>query len=89
MLISHDGSLLMDCLPSALRARADEAAPRLAVLLEALAAGRHARGFSLRFAEHRLLVEPLVDAFLCVIAELQSPAAMLRMALHVMARRLA
>lgn len=89
MLISHDGSLMMGHLPPELRARADAAAPRLAVLLEALSAGRQARGFSLRFAEHRLLVEPLVDAFLCVIAELQSSAAMLRMALHVLARRLA
>jgi predicted regulator of Ras-like GTPase activity (Roadblock/LC7/MglB family) len=88
LLISHDGSLLMQALPPGMQARADEAAPRLAVLLEALAAGRQPRDFSLRFAEHRLLVAPLVDAFLCVIAELQSPAAMLRMALHVMARRL-
>lgn len=88
MLVGHDGALMMSYLPPGLTARAGEAAPRLAVLLEALSAGHHAQAFSLRFAEHRLLVQPLVDTFLCAVTELRSSSAMVKMALNVLGRQL-
>ena len=88
MLVSCDGELLLQRLPSELAARAPDAAPRLAVLLDALAAGRAVHGFCLRFFEHRLHVLPVASGFLCVLSELWSPAPVLKMAMNVMGRRL-
>jgi hypothetical protein len=88
MLVSCDGQLLLQRLPPPLDERAAAAAPRLAVLLEALAAGRNIRGFCLRFFAHRLHVLPVADSFLCVVSELWSPSSVLKMAMNVTGRRL-
>lgn len=88
LLVGEEGELLLESLPGSLRALAADAAPRLAVLLEALAAGRDVRGFCLRFAEHRLHVLPVSAGFLCVLSELTSSSPVLKMALNVTGRRL-
>ena len=88
MLVSVDGELLVQRLPAPLDARAAAAAPRLAVLLEALGAGRSIHGFCLRFFEHRLHVLPVAGSFLCVLSELWSPSPVLKMAMNVTGRRL-
>jgi hypothetical protein len=88
MLVSSDGELLLQRLPPPLDERAAAAAPRLAVLLDALAAGRRIHGFCLRFFAHRLHVLPLTDSFLCVVSELWSPSSVLKMAMNVTGRRL-
>lgn len=88
MLITTDGVLLLQRLPSDLAARAQDAAPRLAVLLDALAAGKPIQSFCLRFFEHRLHVVPVSDAFLCVLTELWSSSPVLKMAMNVTGRRL-
>jgi hypothetical protein len=88
LLVSVDGELLLQCLPAPLSARAASAAPRLAVLLEALASGRAIHGFCLRFFEHRLHVLPVAGAFLCVLSELWCPSPVLKMAMNVTGRRL-
>ena len=88
MLVSSDGELLLQCLPPPLAERAAAAAPRLAVLLEALAGGRSIHGFCLRFFAHRLHVLPVAGSFLCVLSELWSPSSVLKMAMNVTGRRL-
>jgi hypothetical protein len=88
LLVSVDGELLLQRLPAPLAARAANAAPRLAVLLEALASGRAMHGFCLRFFEHRLHVLPVAGAFLCVLSELWSCSPVLKMAMNVTGRRL-
>jgi hypothetical protein len=88
MLVSVDGELLLERLPAPFAARASAAAPRLAVVLDALASGRTIHGFCLRFFEHRLHVLPMDGSFLCVLSELWSPSAMLKMAMNVTGRRL-
>lgn len=87
MLIATDGGLLLQRLPGELAARAQEAAPRLAVLLDALAAGKHIHSFCLRFVEHRLHVVPVAGAFLCVLSELWCSSPVLKMAMNVTGRR--
>jgi hypothetical protein len=89
MLIATDGGLLLQRLPRELAARAQDAAPRLAVLLDALAAGKQIHSFSLRFIEHRLHVVPVSGAFLCVLSELWSSSPVLKMAMNVTGRRFA
>lgn len=88
MLVSSEGELLLRCLPPPLEERAAAAAPRLAVLLEALAAGRTMHGFCLRFFAHRLHVLPVASSFLCVVSELSSASPLLKMAMNVTGRRL-
>jgi hypothetical protein len=88
MLVSADGELLVQRLPAPFDARAAAAAPRLAVLLDALAAGHSIHGFCLRFFEHRLHVLPVAGSFLCVLSELWSPSPVLKMAMNVTGRRL-
>lgn len=88
LLVSNEGELLLDRLPAAFAGRAAAAAPRLAVLLDALAAGRAIHGFCLRFFEHRLHVLPLPGAFLCVLSELWATSPVLKMAMNVTGRRL-
>jgi hypothetical protein len=88
LLVSSEGELLLEHLPAGWAGRASAAAPRLAVLLEALAAGRTMQRYCLRFYELRLHVLALSDAYLCVLSELFSPAPMLKMAMNVAARRL-
>ena len=89
LLVSSDGDLRLSHLPQSLALRAGGAAPRLAVTLEALSAGRAMQRYCLRFCERRLHVLTLPDAFLCVLSELQSSSAILKMAMSVTARRLA
>ena len=88
LLVSDDGELLLERLPAAFSGRAACAAPRLAVFLEAFAAGRNTHGFCLRFFEHRLHVLPLPGAFLCVLSELGAVSPILKMAMIVTGRRL-
>jgi hypothetical protein len=88
MLISIEGELLVEHLPAEWSGRAGAAAPRLAVILDALSAGRKIHAFCLRFFEHRLHVLPAASGFLCVLCELWSPSAVLKMAMNVVARRL-
>lgn len=88
MLVTIEGGLLLQRLPSDLAARAQDAAPRLAVLLDALAAGKPIHSFCLRFFEHRLHVVPVSGAFLCVLTELWSSSPVLKMAMNVTGRRL-
>ena len=88
MLISTEGELLLQRLPPPFDERAAAAAPRLAVLLESLAAGRSVHGFCLRFFAHRLHVLPVTGSFLCVLSELWSPSSVLKMAMNVTGRRL-
>jgi hypothetical protein len=88
MLVSLDGELLVQRLPAPFSERAASAAPRLAVLLDALASGRAMHGFCLRFFQHRLHVLPVAGAFLCVLCELWSPSPVLKMAMNVTGRRL-
>jgi hypothetical protein len=87
MLVSTEGELVLQRLPGEMAARARDAAPRLAVLLEALAAGKPIHSFCLRFFEHRLHVVPVSGAFLCVLSELWSSSPVLKMAMHVTGRR--
>jgi len=87
MLVTTDGVLRLQHLPGDLAARAQDAAPRLAVLLEALAAGKHIHSFCLRFFEHRLHVVPVPGGFLCVLSELWSSSPVLKMAMNVSGRR--
>ena len=87
MLVTADGVLLLQRLPSDLAARAQDAAPRLAVLLEALAAGKPIHSFCLRFFEHRLHVVPVPSGFLCVLSGLWSSSPVLKMAMNVTGRR--
>jgi hypothetical protein len=88
MLVATDGELQLQRLPGDLAARAQDAAPRLAVLLDALGAGKQIRSFCLRFGEYRLHVVPVSGAFLCVLSELWSSSPVLKMALNVAGRRL-
>ena len=88
MLFTAEGELLLQRLPLELEDRAVEAAPRLAVLLDALAAGLSMRSFCLRYFEHRLHVLALAGAYLCVLTELWSPSPVLKMAMNVTGRRL-
>lgn len=88
MLVDSEGALRLQRLPSPFAARAQDAAPRLAVLLDALAAGRGMHCFCLRFLEHRLHVLPTSSGFLCVLSELWGPVAMLKMAMNVAAKRI-
>jgi hypothetical protein len=87
MLVTAEGVLLVQRLPRDLAARAYDAAPRLAVLLEALGAGKPIRSFCLRFFEHRLHVVPVSGAFLCVLSELWGSSPILKMAMNVTGRR--
>jgi hypothetical protein len=87
MLVTYEGALLSQRLPGDLAARAQDAAPKLAVLLDALAAGRHIDGFCLRFFEHRLHVVSVSVGFLCVLSELWSSSPVLKMAMNVAGRR--
>lgn len=88
MLISSDGDLISHSLPSELSDSVRAGAPRLSVLLEALSAGRPAKSYSLRFSSHRLLVQAVEGAFLCVLCEVSGTSPLLRMAMNVTGRRL-
>lgn len=88
MLIAADGELLCALLPPPFAEQAADAAPRLVVVLDALSGGRPAQGYCLRFFEHRLHVLSVTGGFLCVLSELGGPAAVLKMAMNVTARRL-
>ena len=88
MLVGVDGDLLLQQLPAPFAARAAAAAPRLAVVVEALAAGRSVEAFCLRFLEHRLHVLPLAESFFCVLSVLENPSPVLKMAINVAGRRL-
>lgn len=88
LLISADGELVAEHLPGWWRGRGGDAAPRLAVVLDALSGGRTIQAFCLRFFEHRLHVLPAATGYLCVLTELWTSAAMLKMAMNVVARRL-
>lgn len=88
MLVGADGDLLQLQMPSDLAGRARSAAPRLAILLDALAAGRAMSSYCLRFFEHRLHVLQIPDAYLCVLSELGSASPVLKMAMNVTGRRL-
>jgi hypothetical protein len=88
MLVGADGDLRQVQMPLELAGRARSAAPRLAVLLDALAAGRAVSSYCLRFFEHRLHVLQISDAYLCVLSELWSPSPVLKMAMNVTGRRL-
>ena len=88
MLISSDGELISHSMPAQRSDALLAAAPRLSVLLEALSAGRPAESYSLRFASHRLLIQPVEGAFLCVLCDLSGTSPLLRMAMKVTGRRL-
>ena len=88
MVVTTQGELLEQRLPDDLAARAEGAAPRLAIVIDALAAGSQAHGFCLRFFEHRLHVLPIPGAFLCVLTEIGSSSPLMKMALNLIARRL-
>jgi hypothetical protein len=87
-LVGTDGALLTHRLPRELEATAKGAAPRLAVLLDALSGGRAVRDYCLRFAQHRLHVLTLEERYLCVLTDLWTPSPVLKMALNVTGRRL-
>lgn len=89
LVVSQEGDLQLAHLPRGLMPRARAAAPRLAVTLDALSAGRTMSRYCLRFYEQRLHVLTLPDAFLCVLSELWSSSPILKMAMTVTARRLA
>lgn len=88
MLISSDGDLISHSMPPERAESVLAAAPRLSVLLEALSAGRPAESYTLRFASHRLLVQSVEGAFLCVLCDLSGTSPLLRMAMKVTGRRL-
>lgn len=88
MLISSDGDLISHSMPPECSDSVFAAAPRLSVLLEALSAGRPAESYSLRFSSHRLLVQSVEGAFLCVLCDLAGTSPLLRMAMKVTGRRL-
>ena len=88
MVISIDGELLAARLPAELEARSQAAAPRLAILLDALSAGRSISNYCLRYFEHRLHVLQIGEAYLCVLSELWSPSPVLKMALNVTGKRM-
>ena len=87
-LVSCDGALLAQALPPEHATRSAAAAQRLPLLLEALAAGCNAQGYTLRFAEHRLYLRCLEGAFLAVLTELTCDAALLKMTLNIAGKRL-
>ena len=88
LLISSDGDLISHSMPPECSDSVVAAAPRLSVLLEALSAGRPADSYSLRFSSHRLLVQSVEGAFLCVLCDLAGASPLLKMAMKVTGRRL-
>jgi predicted regulator of Ras-like GTPase activity (Roadblock/LC7/MglB family) len=88
LLVSEDGVLLAQALPPEYATRAADAARRLPLLLDALAAGRDVQSYTLRFAEHRLYLRGVEGAFLGVLTELSCDAVLLKMTMNIAGKRL-
>jgi hypothetical protein len=75
LLVSSEGELLLERLPSELAQRAVDAA-------------RPIGSYCLRFFEQRLHVLSLEGAYLCVLSDIWTPSTVLKMAMNVTGRRL-
>ena len=89
LLVSDDGELFAHTFSGLHASSAEDAARRLPVLLEALAAGRSIDSYTLRFPEHRLHVRRLEGGFLGIMTELNCNTALLKMTLNVTGKRVA
>lgn len=89
LLVGSDGAVLGHALAPELLARAQAAARRLPLLLDAVSGGRGMQSYTLRFAEHRLYVRDLGGAVLALLTDLSCDDVLLKMTLNIAGKRLA